>query len=169
MVISVHKRPVSPAIGDKTATSKNGNIIVKRPKLDEPMYPLPPPFRQTPSPVMVSQSYVQKLIMERWEAELKNCEHAKKLQLLEMVPGPALTLLQANLRRLIVERWEAEVRRCEEAKRAQLFEAIFAVLESYDLDVIRWIHGYLPTSMSSVGSTVTGLKRANELDPPRQA
>ncbi|KAG2109945.1 uncharacterized protein F5147DRAFT_652124 [Suillus discolor] len=146
MVISVYKCPVSPAIGDKTATSKNGNIIVKRPKLNEPMYPLPPPFRQTPSPVMVSQSYLQKLIMERWEAELKNCEHAKKLQLLEMVPGPALTLLQANLRRLIVERWEAEVRRCEEAKRAQLFELVLAAhggetyLESYDLDVIRWIH-----------------------------
>ncbi|KAG1897032.1 uncharacterized protein F5891DRAFT_983041 [Suillus fuscotomentosus] len=116
MVISVYKRTVSPAIGDKTATSKNGNIIVKRPKLDEPMYPLPLPFRQTPSPVMV----------KRWEAELKNCEHAKKLQLLEMVPGPALTLLQANLRRLIVERWEAEVRRCEEAKRAQLFELVLA-------------------------------------------
>jgi hypothetical protein len=31
--------------------------------------------------------------------------------------------------------------------------AIFTVLESYDLDVIRWI-------------PVTGLKRANELDPP---
>ncbi|KAG1904042.1 uncharacterized protein F5891DRAFT_1184992 [Suillus fuscotomentosus] len=126
MVISVYKRTVSPAIGDKTATSKNGNIIVKRPKLDEPMYPLPLPFRQTPSPVMVSQSYLQKLITERWEAELKNCEHAKKLQLLEMVPGPALTLLQANLQRLIVERWEAEVRRCEEAKRAQLFKLVLA-------------------------------------------
>ncbi|KAG1817832.1 hypothetical protein EV424DRAFT_1540297 [Suillus variegatus] len=97
MVISVHKRPVSPAIGDKTATCKNGDVIVKRPKLNEPMYPLPPPFCQTPSPVMVSQSYLQKLITEHWEAEVKDCEHAKKLQLLEMVPGPALTLLQANL------------------------------------------------------------------------
>ncbi|KAG1890597.1 uncharacterized protein F5891DRAFT_986912 [Suillus fuscotomentosus] len=97
MVISVYKRPVSPAIGDKTTTSKNGNIIVKRPKLDEPMYPLPPPFHQMPSPVMV-------------------------------------------------KRWEAEVRHCEEAKWAQLFELVLAAhggetyLESYDLDVIRWIH-----------------------------
>ncbi|KAG1813045.1 hypothetical protein EV424DRAFT_1349161 [Suillus variegatus] len=114
MVISVHKRPVSPAIGDKTATCKNGDVIVKRPKLNEPMYPLPPPFRQTPSPVMC------------WEAEVKDCEHAKKLQLLEMVPGPALTLLQANLRRLIVERWEAEARRCEEAKWVQLLELVLA-------------------------------------------
>ncbi|KAG1767063.1 hypothetical protein EV702DRAFT_1050512 [Suillus placidus] len=101
--------PVSPAIGDKTATCKNGNVIVKRPKLkelNEPMYPLPPPFRQTPSPVVAPQSYLQRLILERWEAEVKGCEHAKKLQLLELVPGPAVTLLQANLRRLIIERWE---------------------------------------------------------------
>ncbi|KAG2145166.1 hypothetical protein DEU56DRAFT_910289 [Suillus clintonianus] len=123
MVISVHKRPASPA---KTATYKNGDVTVKRPKFNEPMYPLPPPFRQTPGPVMVPQSYLQRLILERWEAELKSCEQAKKLQLSEMVPGPALTLLQANLRRLIVERWEAEVRRCEEAKRAQLLELVLA-------------------------------------------
>ncbi|KAG2051237.1 hypothetical protein BDR06DRAFT_973948 [Suillus hirtellus] len=81
-------------------TCKNGDVIVKRPKLNEPMYLLSPPFCQTPSPVMV----------EHWEVEVKDCEHAKKLQLLEMVLGPALTLLQANLRRLIVEQWEAEAR-----------------------------------------------------------
>ncbi|KAG1829730.1 hypothetical protein F4604DRAFT_1947398 [Suillus subluteus] len=120
MDISVNKCPVSPAIGDKKATCKNGDVIVKRPKLNEPMYPLLPPFRQTPGPVMVPQSYVQRLILERWEAEVKGCEHAKNAQLLEIAPGPALTIRQANLRRLIIERWEVEVRRCEEAKRAQL-------------------------------------------------
>ncbi|KAG1867725.1 hypothetical protein F4604DRAFT_1927519 [Suillus subluteus] len=82
MDISVNKRPVSPAIGDKKATCKNGNVIVKRPKLDEPMYPLHPPFCQTPGPVMVPQSYLQRLILECWEVEVNGCEHAKNAQLL---------------------------------------------------------------------------------------
>ncbi|KAG2063499.1 hypothetical protein BDR04DRAFT_1123215 [Suillus decipiens] len=118
--------PESPAIGDKKAICKNGNVIVKRPKLDEPMYPLLPPFRQTPGPIVVPQSYLQRLILEHWEAEVKGCEHAKNAQLLEIVPGPALTIRQANLRRLIIERWEVEVRCCEEAKRAQLLELVLA-------------------------------------------
>ncbi|KAG1761820.1 hypothetical protein EV702DRAFT_1272757 [Suillus placidus] len=117
--------PVSPAIGDKTATCKNGNVIVKRPKLkelNEPMYPLPPPFHQTPSPVVAPQSYLQRLILERWEAEVKGCEHAKKLQLLELVP----------------ERWEAEVRHCEEAKRAQLLELVLAAHGQKTVHEKRW-------------------------------
>ncbi|KAG2073055.1 hypothetical protein BDR04DRAFT_1116581 [Suillus decipiens] len=111
---------VSPAIDNKKATCKNGNVIVKRPKLNEPMYLLHPPFHQTPSIVAVPQSYLQRLILEHWEAEVKGCEHAKNVQLLEIVPGPALTIRQANLHRLIIECWEVEVRCCEEAKWAQL-------------------------------------------------
>jgi hypothetical protein len=97
-----------------------------RPKLDEPMYPLLPPFCQTPGPIVVPQSYLQRLILEHWEVEVKGCEHAKNAQLLEIVLGPALTIRQANLCRLIIEHWEVEVRHCEEAKWAQLLELVLA-------------------------------------------
>jgi len=100
--------------------------LAHRPKLDEPMYLLLPPFCQTPGPIVVPQSYLQRLILERWEVEVKGCEHAKNAQLLEIVPGPALTIRQANLHRLIIERWEVEVRCCEEAKWAQLLELVLA-------------------------------------------
>ncbi|KAG1798210.1 uncharacterized protein HD556DRAFT_1440546 [Suillus plorans] len=43
-----------------------------------------PPYRQTPAPVTVSQSYLRKLVLERWEAEFKCCEEARKAQLLEV-------------------------------------------------------------------------------------
>ncbi|KAG1775223.1 hypothetical protein EV702DRAFT_1047085 [Suillus placidus] len=90
-------------------------IDVKRPKLErldaEPMLLLPP-FCQTPGPITVSQTYVRKLILERWEAEVKAC--------------PAISILQASVRRLVVERWDAELKRCEEAKRAQLLEVLLA-------------------------------------------
>jgi hypothetical protein len=87
---------------------------------------LHPPFRQTPGPITASQNYIQKLILERWEAEVKACEQAKKLQLLEVAPGPAISILQASIRRLVIERWDAEVKRCGEAKRAQLLEVLLA-------------------------------------------
>jgi hypothetical protein len=44
----------------------------------EPMSPLLP-FRQTPGPVMVSQTYLQRLIVEHWEVEVKACEKSKQL------------------------------------------------------------------------------------------
>ncbi|KAG1829050.1 hypothetical protein DFJ58DRAFT_848827 [Suillus subalutaceus] len=91
----------------------------------EPMFLLPP-FRQTPGPISIAQSYLRKLILEHWEAEIKACEQAKKLQLLEIAPGPALTLIQASLRRLVVEHWDAELKRCEEAKQAQMLELLLA-------------------------------------------
>lgn len=114
--------PATPSTGDKKAACKDGNIIVTD---TEPMFPLPP-FRQTPGPISASQSYVQRLILARWEAEVKRCEHGKKLQLMEIAPGPALTLLQASLRRIIVDRWDAELRCCEEVKKVQLLELLLA-------------------------------------------
>jgi hypothetical protein len=85
-----------------------------------------PLFRQTPGPVTASQNYIQNLILERWEAEVKACEQAKKLQLLEVAPGPAISILQVSIRRLIIEHWDAEVKWCKEAKRAQLLEVLLA-------------------------------------------
>ncbi|KAG0704056.1 hypothetical protein DFH29DRAFT_997942 [Suillus ampliporus] len=83
------KRRMSPSAGHKDAASKNEKINVKRPKLEapdprpmleaadaEPMFPLPP-FRQTPGPISASQTYLCRLILERWEAEVKACEKAK--------------------------------------------------------------------------------------------
>ncbi|KAG1793160.1 uncharacterized protein HD556DRAFT_1308880 [Suillus plorans] len=125
---SARKRSMSPSA---KATHKDEKIGVKRLKLEapdaEPMIPLPP-FRQTPGPILVSQSYLRRLVLEHWEAEVKACEKAKKLQQLEIAsgPGPALTLIQASLRRLVTDRWDAELKRCEEAKRAQLLELLLA-------------------------------------------
>jgi hypothetical protein len=139
------RSPATPSAGDKKAARKDGNIVVAkwvtpscytlnhslvcrenvRLEDTELMFPLPP-FRQTPGPVSVSQSYLRRLILARWEAEVKGCEHAKKLQLMEIAPGPALTLLQASLRRIIVDRWDAEVRCCEEVKKVQLLELLLA-------------------------------------------
>ncbi|KAG2106483.1 hypothetical protein BD769DRAFT_1393171 [Suillus cothurnatus] len=123
------------------ARYKEGKISIKRPKPEVPnaehrrpkcevpdgelMIPLPP-FHQTPGPVSVAQSYLQNLILERWEAEIHACEKEKKLQLLEIAPGTGLTIIQATLQRLVSERWDAEVKRCEEAKRAQLLELLLA-------------------------------------------
>ncbi|KAG1881924.1 hypothetical protein C8R48DRAFT_766903 [Suillus tomentosus] len=126
---SSKKRPMSQIAGRKEAGCEDTKIDVKRPKLErpdaEPMF-LRPPFRQTPGPITASQNYIRNLILERWEAEVKACKQAKKLQLLEVAPGPAISILQASIRRLIVERWDAEVKRCEEAKRAQLLEVLLA-------------------------------------------
>ncbi|KAG2116893.1 hypothetical protein BD769DRAFT_1672750 [Suillus cothurnatus] len=122
---SSKKRPMSQIASHKEAGCEDTKIDLKRPKLErrdaEPML-LHPPFCQTPSPITASQNYIQKLILERWEAEVKACEQAKKLQLLEVAPGPAISILQASIRRLVIERWDAEVKRCGEAKWAQLLE-----------------------------------------------
>ncbi|KAG2140335.1 hypothetical protein BD769DRAFT_1384088 [Suillus cothurnatus] len=164
--------PESPAIGDKKAICKNGNVIVKSSNthrlagqslMSLHMYPLLPPFRQTPGPIVVPQSYLQRLILERWEAEVKGCEHVKNAQLLEIVPGPALTIRQANLRRLIIEHWEVEVKHCEEAKWAQLLELVLAahVWYAFALSngvVLLWLGWYSFASGSTplprvIGST----------------
>ncbi|KAG2133731.1 hypothetical protein DEU56DRAFT_913848 [Suillus clintonianus] len=43
-----------------------------------------PPYRQTPPPVTVSQNYLHRLVADRWDAEVKRCEEARKAQLLEV-------------------------------------------------------------------------------------
>ncbi|KAG1881864.1 hypothetical protein C8R48DRAFT_766839 [Suillus tomentosus] len=129
---SAKKWSMSPST---EARYKESKIGIKRPKLEapdaeprrpkrevpdaEPMFPVPP-YRQTPGPISVAQTYLRKLILERWEAEVRACENAKKLELLEIAPGKDLTLIQASLRRLVSERWDAEVKRCEEAKKTSV-------------------------------------------------
>ncbi|KAG1868598.1 hypothetical protein F4604DRAFT_1682235 [Suillus subluteus] len=110
---------VCPNPGRKDTASKDEKINVKRPKLEAPdaelMFPLPL-FHQTPGPISVSQSYLRRLIVERWEAEVNACEQAKKQQLSEIAPGPNISILQASLQRIISECWDAELKCCEEAK-----------------------------------------------------
>ncbi|KAG1868180.1 hypothetical protein C8R48DRAFT_771878 [Suillus tomentosus] len=139
---SAKKRSMSLST-DAEARYKEGKNSVKRPKVEEPdaepirperkvtvpngeaVFPRPP-YRQTPGPISVSQSYLRRLIEERWDAEIRYCKKAKKLRQLEMGPGQRLTIIQASLQRLVAERWDAEVKHCEEAKRAQLLELLLA-------------------------------------------
>ncbi|KAG2138252.1 hypothetical protein BD769DRAFT_1384772 [Suillus cothurnatus] len=126
---SAQKQSMSPST---EAHYKESKIGIKRPKLEapdakprrpkrevpdaEPMFPVPP-YCQTPGPISVAQTYLQKLILERWAAEVQACENAKKLQLLEIAPAKDLTPIQASLQRLVSECWEAEVKHCKEAKK----------------------------------------------------
>jgi hypothetical protein len=80
-----------------------------------------------PGPVTVSQTYMRRVILERWDAEVKACELARKTQLMDPISGPSITpAQQAYLKRLIIERWDAEVKRCEEARKAHLLELLLA-------------------------------------------
>jgi hypothetical protein len=49
-----------------------------------PKTPAPPYRRQTPAPVVVSQNYMRSLVEQRWDAEVRYCEAARKAQLLEV-------------------------------------------------------------------------------------
>jgi len=86
-------------------------------------YPLQP-FRQTPGPIVTSQTYLRTLVLERWDAEIRRCEDACKAQLSERVQGPVTH--QSFVRELIVERWKAEKQRCQEARKVQLLELLLA-------------------------------------------
>jgi hypothetical protein len=44
----------------------------------------PSHYRQTPAPVTVSQVYLLRLVADRWDAEVKRCEEARKAQVLEV-------------------------------------------------------------------------------------
>ncbi|KAG2111379.1 hypothetical protein BD769DRAFT_1674372 [Suillus cothurnatus] len=126
---SAQKQSMSPST---KARYKESKIGIKRPKLEapdaeprrpkrevpdaEPMLPVPP-YCQTPGPISVAQTYLRKLMLECWAAEVQACKNAKKLQLLEIAPAKDLTPIQASLQRLVSERWEAEVKHCEEAKK----------------------------------------------------
>ncbi|KAG2756758.1 hypothetical protein P692DRAFT_20714539, partial [Suillus brevipes Sb2] len=66
-------------------------------------------------------------------AEVKACEQAKKLQLLEVAPGTALSILQASIQRLVVEHWDVKVKRCKKAKWAQLLKVLLAAHSIFKL------------------------------------
>lgn len=54
------------------------------PPLEIPETPVPP-YRQTPAPLTVSQNYIYRLVGDRWDAEIKRCEEARKAHLLEVL------------------------------------------------------------------------------------
>ncbi|KAG1736274.1 hypothetical protein EDD22DRAFT_959797 [Suillus occidentalis] len=102
------KRPHSPSLSehqptDDAGTSPIKNTPIKRNK--KPLtrrFPIPefgipatpvaeiyqtptvPPYRQTPAPLTVSQNYIHRLVADRWDAEIKRCEEARKAHLLEV-------------------------------------------------------------------------------------
>ncbi|KAG2743057.1 hypothetical protein P692DRAFT_20878964 [Suillus brevipes Sb2] len=97
------RRPRSPTLEDGVHSSpvkKKRHLIRRLPlplsKLGYNSSPLPvepepevlqtpvPPYRQTPAPVIVSQNYLHRLIVDRWDAEVKRCEEGRKAQLLEV-------------------------------------------------------------------------------------
>ncbi|KAG1853510.1 hypothetical protein F4604DRAFT_1933183 [Suillus subluteus] len=84
-------------------------------------YPLQP-FRQTPGPIKTSQTYLQTLVLERWDAEIRLCDEACKVQLSERVQGPVTH--QTFVQEIIVGRWVAEKKQCEEARKVQLLELL---------------------------------------------
>ncbi|KAG2113769.1 uncharacterized protein F5147DRAFT_759040 [Suillus discolor] len=69
---------------DNGAASSATPSPLPAPHLSEVPETPTPPYRQTPAPVTVSQSYLRKLVLEHWEAEFKCCEEARKAQLLEV-------------------------------------------------------------------------------------
>ncbi|KAG1888852.1 hypothetical protein F4604DRAFT_1915916 [Suillus subluteus] len=93
------------------------------PPSHEVLYPLPP-FRQTPGPIQASQTYLRTLVLECWDAEIRRCHEACKVQLLERMQGPATH--QAFMREQIAGRWNAEKKWCEEARKVQLLELLLA-------------------------------------------
>jgi hypothetical protein len=82
------------------------------------------PFRQTPGPITTSQTYLRTLILERWDAEIRRCDDACKVQLCECFQGPMTR--ESFIRELIVGRWNAEKQRCQEAQKVQLLELLLA-------------------------------------------
>ncbi|KAG1846745.1 hypothetical protein F4604DRAFT_1936254 [Suillus subluteus] len=86
-------------------------------------YPLQP-FRQTPGPITTSQTYLRTLVLQRWDAEIRHCDDACKVQLSERIQGPVTH--QTFVRELIVGRWSAEKQQCQEAQKVQLLELLLA-------------------------------------------
>ncbi|KAG0692304.1 hypothetical protein DFH29DRAFT_882684 [Suillus ampliporus] len=107
------------------ARAKEGPARAKEVPQGPPEHHFPlQPFRQTPGPIMASQTYLRTLVLERWDAEIRRCDDACKAQLTERVPGP-LTY-QTLIRELIFGRWCAEKQRCQEARKVQLLELLLA-------------------------------------------
>ncbi|KAG2040380.1 hypothetical protein BDR03DRAFT_1007986 [Suillus americanus] len=111
---SAKKRSMSAASTDtdSEACYQERKNSIKRPKVEdneepyagecevpikEDMYLLPP-FHQMPGPISVSQSYLRRLIVERWDTKICYCEKAKKLCQFEMGLGQGrFTIIQASL------------------------------------------------------------------------
>ncbi|KAG1882620.1 hypothetical protein F4604DRAFT_1678141 [Suillus subluteus] len=107
----VSKRPIPPPSQPFRVYRAPGQAKAKEAKEHPPppshevLYPLPP-FRQTPGPIQASQTYLRTLVLERWDAEIRRCHEACKVQLLERMQGPATH--QAFMREQIAGRWNAE-------------------------------------------------------------
>lgn len=86
-------------------------------------YPVQP-FHQTPGPVTTSQTYLQTLILEHWDVEIRCCDDACKVQLCKCFPGPMSR--ESLIRELIVRHWNAEKQWCQEAQKIQLLELLLA-------------------------------------------
>ncbi|KAG1858901.1 hypothetical protein F4604DRAFT_1930949 [Suillus subluteus] len=125
----VSKRPVPPPRRPFRVYRAPGQAKAKEAKEHPPppshevLYPLPP-FRQTPGPIQASQTYLRTLVLERWDAEIRRCHEACKVQLLERMQGPATH--QAFMWEQIAGRWNAEKKWCEEARKVQLLELLLA-------------------------------------------
>ncbi|KAG1858162.1 hypothetical protein F4604DRAFT_1931189 [Suillus subluteus] len=123
----VSKRPVPPPSRPFRVYHAPGQAKAKEAKEHPPppshevLYPLPP-FRQTPGPIQASQTYLRTLVLERWDAEIRRCHEACKVQLLEHMQGPATH--QAFMWEQIAGRWNAEKKWCEEARKVQLLELL---------------------------------------------
>ncbi|KAG1770585.1 hypothetical protein EV702DRAFT_1138877 [Suillus placidus] len=72
-----------------------------KPALDI-QFPLPP-YRQTPGPIKMSQTYLQTLVLERWDAEIRLCDESCRAQLSEHIQGPVAH--QNLVREVIRVRW----------------------------------------------------------------
>jgi len=82
-------------------------------------------FCQTPGPITTSQTYLQTLIIEQWDAKLRCCEEACKVQLSEHIWGPVTH--QSYVQELILGCWSTEKQQCQEACKVQLLELLLAV------------------------------------------
>ncbi|KAG2365569.1 hypothetical protein BDR07DRAFT_1374233 [Suillus spraguei] len=87
------------------------------------LFPLQP-FHQTPGPVQALQTYLQALVLERWDAEIRCCDEACKAQLLEHFQGPVTH--QLLVWEMIAQHWDVEKKRCEEAHKVQILELLLA-------------------------------------------
>ncbi|KIK34442.1 hypothetical protein CY34DRAFT_17722 [Suillus luteus UH-Slu-Lm8-n1] len=102
--LEVSKRPVPPP-------SRPFHVVVapgrarEVPAALEIQFPLAP-YRQTPGPIKTSQTYLQTLVLERWDAEIRLCDESCRAQLSEHIQGPVAH--QNLVREMITVRWNAE-------------------------------------------------------------
>ncbi|KAG1860870.1 hypothetical protein F4604DRAFT_1684343 [Suillus subluteus] len=128
-VLEVSQWPIGPPsrpfhVVIAPGQAREGHKHTKQgPHPPEVQYPLTL-HRQNPGPIPTSQTYLQTLVLERWDAELRRCDEACKAQLSECMQGPISH--QTCVRELIVGHWNAEKKQCEEACKVQLLEILLA-------------------------------------------